>query len=89
MAGSIAYLIVALTRMYETSTKIMLDDKQASIFELGGDLNQVALHYGGLDLVSDQTELAKSQTLLKRAINIAFKSSKPPEIHFLMKNLTR
>ena len=43
ITGSTAYLIFA-PRMYENSTKLMLDDKRVSISELGRYLNQVTRH---------------------------------------------
>ena len=70
IAGAIAYLMVA-PRMYETSTRLMLDDKRVSVSEFGRDLTQVSRHFGGPDPASDQAELAKSQPVLERAIAIA------------------
>ena len=74
IAGAIAYLMFA-PRMYETSTKLMLDDKRVSISQLGQNLTQVSRQYGGPDPVSDQAELAKSQPVLERAIAIAMPKS--------------
>lgn len=70
IAGAIAYLMIA-PRTYETSTRLMLDDKRVSISQFGRDLTQVPRHYGGPDPVSDQAELAKSQPVVERAIAIA------------------
>ncbi|MDJ0675700.1 MAG: polysaccharide biosynthesis tyrosine autokinase [Calothrix sp. MO_167.B42] len=74
IAGAIAYLMVA-PRMYETSTRLMLDDKRVSVSEFGRNLTQVSRHFGGPDPASDQAELAKSQPVLERAIAIALPNS--------------
>ena len=68
IGGAIAYLAVT-PRLYETSARVMLDDKRVSVSELGRDLTQSA---SGGSPEANQAELVKSQRVLKRAIAIAF-----------------
>ena len=86
IAGAIAYLMVA-PPMYESSTRLMLDDKRVSISEFGRDLTQVSRHFGGPDPASDQAELAKSQPVLERAIAIALPDASQRTISALTEEL--
>ncbi|KYC39313.1 chain-length determining protein [Scytonema hofmannii PCC 7110] len=74
IGGAIAYLAVTPSQ-YEASARLMLDNKQTSISELGRDLSQVSSNTpGGPSPLADQAELAKSQRVLNRALQI-FQSS--------------
>jgi polysaccharide biosynthesis transport protein len=69
MAGAITYLAVA-PRMYETSSRLMLDDKRVSVSELGRDITQLGAGTpGGASPLGDQAELIKSQQVLEKALN--------------------
>jgi polysaccharide biosynthesis transport protein len=68
MAGSVAYLAVA-SRVYETSVRLMLDEKRVSVSELGRDLTQLPNGTsGGGNPLADQAELIKSEQLLEKAL---------------------
>ncbi|AFY58043.1 capsular exopolysaccharide biosynthesis protein [Rivularia sp. PCC 7116] len=70
MGGAFAYLSIT-PRVYETSARLMLDEKQISVSELGRDLTQVANSTpGGPSPLADQAELVKSQRVLEKAIKI-------------------
>ncbi len=74
IGGAIAYLAVTPSQ-YEASARLMLDNKQTSISELGRDISQVSSNTpGGPSPLADQAELAKSQRVLNRALQI-FQSS--------------
>ncbi|MFH7027659.1 MAG: GumC family protein [Heteroscytonema crispum UTEX LB 1556] len=76
IGGAIAYLSVT-PRLYETSTRLMLNDKRVSVSELGRDLTQVSSGSpGGASPLADQAELVKSQRVLTRAIKIFLESNK-------------
>lgn len=68
MGASFAYLTVT-PRLYETSARLMLDDKKASVSELGRDLTQINSSSVGRNPLADQAELLKSQTVLQLAID--------------------
>ncbi|RUR83025.1 GumC family protein [Chlorogloeopsis fritschii PCC 9212] len=68
IGGAIAYLQVTPHR-YQTSARLMLDDKRVSVSELGRDLTQMPTNIpGGPSPLADQAELIKSQRVLRRAI---------------------
>jgi capsular exopolysaccharide synthesis family protein len=68
IAGAIAYLQMA-PRKYETSARLILDDKRVSVSELGRDLTQLRSGTpGGPNPLADQAELIKSQRVLQKAI---------------------
>ena len=70
IGGAFAYLNVT-PRLYETSSRLILDQKQVSLSELGRDLTQVAnATPGGPNPLADQAELVKSQWVLDKAIEI-------------------
>jgi polysaccharide biosynthesis transport protein len=70
IGGAIAYLSVT-PRLYETSARLMLNDKRISVSQLGRDLTQVSSGSpGGASPLADQAELVKSQRVLTRAIRI-------------------
>lgn len=72
IAGAVYYLNVT-PRIYETSARLILDNKLASVSELGRDLTQSSGGSVGSSPLADQAELAKSQPVL--AIVIAKVSS--------------
>ncbi len=67
IGGAVTYLAVA-PRMYETTARIMLDNKRVSVSDFGRDLTQVS---GGISdrasALADQAELVKSQRVLENA----------------------
>lgn len=88
-AGAGIYLAVT-PRMYETSARLMLDDKRASVSELGRDLTQVSSNTpGGPSPLADQAELVKSQRVLKRAIQIFQESNNTPQIKLTTEDLNK
>lgn len=73
ISGAVYYLNVTPS-IYETSARLILDYKFASVSELGRDLSQSSRNSVGSSPLADQAELAKSQPVL--AIAIAKVSSK-------------
>lgn len=70
IGGAFTYLSVT-PRVYETSSRLMLNEQQASVSELGRDLSQVSNSTpGGPSPLADQAELVKSQRVLEKAIQI-------------------
>lgn len=68
IGGSFTYLAVT-PRMYETSARLILDDKRVSVSELGRDLTQVSGgNPGGANPLADQAELIKSEDVLEKAL---------------------
>lgn len=68
IGGAITYLAVA-PRMYETSSRLMLDDKSVSVSAFGRDITQVSAGTpGGASPLGDQAELIKSQQVLEKAL---------------------
>ncbi|MEL6458276.1 MAG: polysaccharide biosynthesis tyrosine autokinase [Cyanobacteria bacterium J06621_15] len=67
MAGAVYYLAVT-PRVYQTSARLMLDNKLASVSELGRDLTQSSRNSISSNPLADQAELVKSQAVLARAI---------------------
>lgn len=68
IGASFAYLKVT-PQLYETSARLMLEDKKASVSELGRDLTQINSSGVGRNPLADQAELLKSQTVLQQAID--------------------
>jgi capsular exopolysaccharide synthesis family protein len=66
LGGAIAYLIFT-PRLYEARVRLMLDDKQVSISELGRNLNAQS-NLPGSNPIATQAELARSQSVLQTAI---------------------
>ena len=89
IGGAFTYLTVT-PRVYETSARLMLDEQQASVSELGRDLSQVANSTpGGPSPLADQAELVKSQRVLEKAIEIFNSQYKAePEQNFGKDGLT-
>ena len=89
IGGAFTYLTVT-PRVYETSARLMLDEQQTSVSELGRDLSQVANSTpGGPSPLADQAELVKSQRVLEKAIEIFNSQYKAePEQNFGKDGLT-
>lgn len=72
IGASIAYLVVT-PPVYKVTARLMLDDKQVSVSQLGRDLTQVPSNVpGGPSPIANQAELVKSQRVLKRAVDKVF-----------------
>ncbi|OKH54928.1 chain-length determining protein [Calothrix sp. HK-06] len=68
IAGAVTYLAVA-PRMYETSSRLMVDDKGVSVSDFGRSITQLnAGTPGGASALGDQAELIKSQQVLEKAL---------------------
>ncbi|MCP6757352.1 MAG: polysaccharide biosynthesis tyrosine autokinase [Fischerella sp. CENA71] len=68
IGGAIAYLIIT-PRLYEISTRLILDQKRVSVSELGRDLTQLSPSTpGNSNPLADQAELIKSQRVLQKAL---------------------
>ncbi|BAZ30565.1 lipopolysaccharide biosynthesis [Cylindrospermum sp. NIES-4074] len=68
VGSSFVYLAIT-PRLYQVSTRLMLDDNRVSVSELGRDLTQVpAGTPGGPSPLADQAELVKSQPILEQAL---------------------
>ncbi|WP_392482950.1 GumC family protein [Nostoc sp. C110] len=68
IGGSVIYLVVT-PRLYETSGRLILDEKQVSVSQLGRELSQVPVTTpGGSNPLATQAELIKSQQVLQKAI---------------------
>jgi polysaccharide biosynthesis transport protein len=70
MGGAVAYLKVT-PRLYETSARLLLDDKRVSVSELGRDLSQTSASGPGSSPLANQAELIKSERILTAALAIA------------------
>ncbi|HEY9837765.1 MAG TPA: Wzz/FepE/Etk N-terminal domain-containing protein, partial [Vampirovibrionales bacterium] len=68
IAVAIAYLVVT-PPVYEVKGRLILDEKQVSVSELGRNLSQLSSHTpGGSSPLATQTELIKSPGWLKAAL---------------------
>lgn len=68
MVGMSAYLMYT-PKLYETNARLILDEKKVSVSELGRDLARLGETVpGGANPIATQAELAKSQKVLKRAV---------------------
>lgn len=68
IAAAIAYLTFT-PRLYETSARLIIDDRQVSVSNLGRDLERLPDGVpGGSNPLATQAELVKSQRVLTRAI---------------------
>ncbi|BCL39486.1 GumC family protein [Nostoc sp. MS1] len=68
IGASFAYLKVT-PRLYESSARLMLEDKKASVSELGRDLTEINSSGIGRNPLADQAEFLKSQPVLQLAIS--------------------
>lgn len=72
IGGAFAYLKVT-PRMYETSARLVLDDKQVSVSQLGRGLSQTGNTLGNSAL-ANQAEVVKSERVLQQALVFALSS---------------
>lgn len=92
IAGAIVYLIYT-PAVYEVKGRLILDEKQVSVSELGRDLSELSSHTpGGSSPLATQAELIKSTTVLKQTLAEVFPKdpeSDPlqPTVKDLKKNL--
>jgi polysaccharide biosynthesis transport protein len=70
IGGAVAYLKVT-PRLYETSARLIFDDKRVSVSELGRDLTQSQSNAPGNSPLANQAELIKSERVLSQALPIA------------------
>lgn len=78
IGGAVVYLTFA-PRMYQTSSRLMLDDKRVSVSDLGRDLTQVPVGIpGGPSPLADAAELVKSQPVLERSLAKVFPEPQSP-----------
>ncbi|MGC1395141.1 MAG: polysaccharide biosynthesis tyrosine autokinase [Coleofasciculaceae cyanobacterium] len=78
IGASIAYLVVT-PPVYKVTARLMLDDKQVSVSQLGRDLSQVSSNVpGGSNPIANQAELVKSQRVLKQAVEQVFPGAESP-----------
>ncbi|MFB8787560.1 MAG: GNVR domain-containing protein [Potamolinea sp.] len=72
IGASIAYLAVT-PKVYQVSARLMMEEKKVSISELGRDLSQgTASVPGGANPLGNQSELVKSEKVVKRAVDQIF-----------------
>jgi polysaccharide biosynthesis transport protein len=81
IVAALAYLELT-PRLYETTARLMVNDKQVSVSDLGRDLAKLPEGgSGGANPLANQAELAKSQQVLERAIaKIAVTEKNTPTI---------
>ncbi len=70
IGGAIAYLKVT-PRLYESSSRLIFDDRRTSVSELGRDLSQTSVSSPGNSPLANQAELIKSERILTQALAIA------------------
>ncbi|MBE9188823.1 polysaccharide biosynthesis tyrosine autokinase [Gloeocapsopsis crepidinum LEGE 06123] len=66
ICGSLVYLVVTPPK-YETSVRVMLNDKQLSVSDIGRDLTQLS-EIGQSNPIATQAELARSERVLVQAV---------------------
>ena len=89
MVGAVAYLMYA-PKVYETSARLILAEKRVSVSELGRDLARLGETVPGeVNPIATQAEFAKSQRVLKRAVEkLASRGDQNlPELELLSKSL--
>lgn len=70
IGGAVAYLKVT-PRLYESSSRLIFDDRRTSVSELGRDLSQTSITSPGNSPLANQAELIKSERILTQALAIA------------------
>lgn len=70
IGGAVAYLKVT-PRLYESSSRLIFDDRRTSVSELGRDLSQTSVTSAGNSPLANQAELIKSERILTQALAIA------------------
>ena len=89
MVGAVAYLMYT-PKVYETSARLILAEKRVSVSELGRDLARLGETVPGeVNPIATQAEFAKSQRVLKRAVEkLASRGDQNlPELELLSKSL--
>ena len=72
IGASFAYLLTA-SPIYETTARLILDERRVSVSELGRTLSEVPNSVpGGPSPIATQAELVKSQQVLRRALDQVF-----------------
>ncbi|MBW4536879.1 MAG: polysaccharide biosynthesis tyrosine autokinase [Pleurocapsa minor HA4230-MV1] len=85
LGGAIAYLIFT-PRLYEARVRLMLDNNQASVSELGRNLSAQS-NIAGSNPIAIQAELARSQSVLESAITqLSSETKKSPNLAKLTPN---
>ncbi len=68
-------------RIYETSARIMLDDRSKSVSDLGRALTKLPENVpGGSSAIATQAELIKSERVLKRALETILPPGQPEDL---------
>ncbi|MGF1540916.1 MAG: GumC family protein [Pleurocapsa sp.] len=77
--GAVLYLIFA-PRQYSGLVRLILDDKQASVSQIGQELTRVSNYVpGAYSPLADRAELIKSRQILERAISLVYGNNPNPE----------
>ncbi len=77
--GAVLYLMFA-PRQYQGTVRLILDEKQTSVSELGQDLTRVSNYVPGeYSPLADRAELIKSKQVLNRAISLVYGNNTAPE----------
>ncbi|BDA72731.1 Lipopolysaccharide biosynthesis [Calothrix sp. PCC 7716] len=74
IGGAVAYLKVT-PRLYESSSRLIFDDRRTSVSELGRDLSQTSVSSPGNSPLANQAELIKSERILTQALAIVGNSN--------------
>ncbi len=77
--GALLYLIFA-PRQYQGMVRLILDDQQASVSQIGQELTRVSNYVpGAYSPLADRAELIKSKQILNRAISMVYGNNPDPE----------
>ncbi len=80
VVGSAWFYAQKAPRMYETSSRLMLDDRTKSVSELGRALTKLPENVpGGSSAIATQAELVKSERVLKRALETILPPGQPED----------
>lgn len=80
VVGSAWFYAQKAPRMYETSSRMMLDDRSKSVSELGRALTKLPENVpGGSSAIATQAELVKSERVLKRALESILPPGQPED----------
>jgi polysaccharide biosynthesis transport protein len=78
--GSAWFYAQKAPRIYETSARIMLDDRSKSVSDLGRALTKLPENVpGGSSAIATQAELIKSERVLKRALETILPPGQPED----------
>jgi polysaccharide biosynthesis transport protein len=78
--GSALFYAQKAPRIYESSARMMLDDRSKSVSELGRALTKLPENVpGGSSAIATQSELIKSEAVLKRALETLLPPGKPED----------